>query len=311
MLLHRTAARAPHADVPGVSWPKDRRVRSRDGADVAYTFLGPEDGRVVALCAGLLCPDTWWHHLVPALLAEGHRVLVFHYRGVGTSGLPEQVDGTTMAPDRFAADLVAIVEAEGLDDLTLVGHSTGVQVALEAWAQLGGRTRALVALTGPFASPLRSLYDRPEISWAVYEPLRVALSALLPPVRRVLWRTTWDRLPVWRFAQLIRAFGPRTDPALVRSYLDHAAAMDPTVVLRIVEGVHAHDAAPLLPEVDVPTLVVVGGKDPFSPPSQGRAMAAAIPGAVLREVPGGTHGAILEYPEVVNGYVLDFLRRTA
>jgi 3-oxoadipate enol-lactonase len=298
------------SDVPGVRWPKDRRVRSVDGAEIAYTFLGPADRRVVALCAGLLCPDTWWHHLVPALLADGHRVLLFHYRGVGTSGLPERVDGTTMAPDRFAADLVAIADEEDLTDLTLVGHSMGVQVALEAWAQLGGRVRALVALTGPFASPLRSLYGRPEISWAVYEPLRLALWSLVPPVRRALWRTTWSRLPVWRFAGLIRAFGPRTDPQLVRSYLDHAAQMDPEVVLRILEGVHAHDASERLPQVDVPTLVVVGGKDPFTPPEQGRIMAAAIPDAVLREVPDGTHGAILEYPEVTNGYVLDFLRRT-
>jgi hypothetical protein len=36
-------------------------------------------------------------------------------------------------------------------------------------------------------------------------------------------------------------------------------------------------------------------------------MVSAIPGAVAKTVPLGTHGTILEYPEQVNGYVLDFL----
>jgi hypothetical protein len=44
---------------PGVIWPKDRRVATDDGAEIAYTFLGPKRGRVVALCSGFLCPDTW------------------------------------------------------------------------------------------------------------------------------------------------------------------------------------------------------------------------------------------------------------
>jgi 3-oxoadipate enol-lactonase len=297
---------------PGVYWPKDRSVRAPDGAEIAYTFLGPQDGPVVALCAGFLCPDTWWYHLAPALATEGHRVLLFHYRGVGTSGLPHPRAEGAFTMERFAGDLAAIVAAEGIDRLSLLGHSMGVQVMLEAYRLLRDRADlpALVAITGQYSSPLRSLYDRPQLAAVLYEPLRLGLRLVVPPVRQAVWRSAL-RLPALRFGQLISAFGPRTDATIIDAYLRHLARRDVGMIMRVVEGMHAHSAADLLPQIAAPTLVLMGGRDPFSPPSQGRLMAGAIPTAVTRTVPLGTHGLILEYPEQVNGYVLDFLARHA
>lgn len=307
-----TTARTATAEVPGIIWEKDRSVRSADGATIRYTFLGEGDGPLVALCAGLLCPDTWWHHLAPALVESGHRVLVFHYRGMGTSTAPTDDDPQSYAIDRCAGDLLDIVDAEGIERLTLLGHSMGVQVALEAYRILGDRVDGLIAITGPFASPLRSMYDRgPLLTYGLYHPLRIALLLLLPPVRRAGWRALWSHVPMLTVGKLAKAFGPRTDEAIVRSYLDHAASLDPSMVLRVAAGMHAHDATDVLPQIAVPTLVVAGGKDPFTPPSQAARMAQLVPDSTLQIVPNGTHGAILEYPEVVNGHVLDFLERIA
>lgn len=66
----------------GELWHKDRNVRSFDGTCVRYTRLGSQDAPVVALCAGFLCPDTYWRYLVPGLV-ERFRVLFWNYRGVG------------------------------------------------------------------------------------------------------------------------------------------------------------------------------------------------------------------------------------
>src|SRR5687768_1849087 len=107
---------------PGVYWPKERAVRSDDGARIAYTFLGPDDGQVVALCSGFLCPDTWWYYLAPDLAEAGYRVLLFHYRGIASSGLPPADGPDAFTVDRFAADLRAIVDEEDLADIIIVGH---------------------------------------------------------------------------------------------------------------------------------------------------------------------------------------------
>ena len=295
---------------PGVFWPKDRSVQSDDGATITYTFLGPEDGPVVALCSGFLCPDTWWYYLAPALAGAGYRVLVFHYRGIATSTLPPDSGPDAFTVDRYAADLRAIVNAEGLEDIAIIGHSMGVQVMLEAYRLLRRRTLAVVALTGPYASPVRTLYGRREMI-AVYEIARLLFRVTFPPLLRAGWRTAWTRLPFLGIGRAVRAFSAETSDAIVASYVAHAAGFDPQLVLRIAEGMHAHDAMDLLPEIDVPALIVVGGKDPFSPRHLGEDMVAQMPDAVLRTVPDGTHGTILEYPAVVNGYVLEFLREVA
>lgn len=295
---------------PGVLWPKDRGVLSDDGATISYTFLGPADGRVVALCSGFLCPDTWWYYLAPALERAGYRVLLFHYRGIATSGLPADTGPHSFTVDRFAADLRAIAEAEDLHDMVLVGHSMGVQVMLEAYRLLRARSSAVVALTGPYASPIRTLYGRRELVY-LYEVTRLALGATFPPLLRAYWRAIWRYVPFLAIGRAVKAFGPRTSEAIVQSYVEHAAAMDPKLVIRIAEGMHEHDAMDLLAEVDVPALVVIGGKDPFSPPDLGHDMARAMPDAVVKTVPNGTHGTILEYPEMVNGFVLDFLAEVA
>lgn len=293
---------------PGVYWPKDRSVQSDDGATITYTFLGPPSGRVVALCSGFLCPDTWWYYLAPALARAGYRVLVFHYRGIATSTVPPSSGAEAFTVDRFAGDLRTIVEHEDLDDIVLIGHSMGVQVMLESYRILRERTAAVIALTGPYASPVHTLYGRQELVY-VYEAVRLLLRMTFPPLLRAGWRASWQSLPFLAIGRAVRAFGPRTSDEIVRSYTEHAAAMDPRLVIRIAEGMHAHDAMDVLPTVDVPALVVIGGKDPFSPPHLGHNMADTMPNATLRTVPNGTHGTILEYPEQVNGHVLDFLAR--
>ena len=281
-------------------------MQSSDGATITYTFLGPADGRVVALCSGFLCPDTWWYHLAPALETAGHRVLLFHYRGIASSTLPAVVGPDSFTVRRYAMDLSEIAEEEGLDDLVLVGHSMGVQVMLEAYRLLRERVSATVALTGPYASPIHTMYGRREMIY-VYEATRRLLSMTYPPVLRLAWRSAWQYLPFLTIGRALRAFGPLTSDAIVDSYVRHAAQMDPRLVIRIAEGMHAHDAMDVLPTVAVPALVVVGDKDPWSPPSLGHDMVREMPDARLQTIPGGTHGTILEYPEEVNRHVLEFL----
>lgn len=298
---------------PGVIWPKDRSVRTTDGAEIGYTFLGPEHGPVVALASGYLCPDTWWCHLAPALADEGYRVLLFHYRGIATSTPPQPpawhgvgLNGSFTVP-HFAGDLLAIIQAENIDRFGVIGHSMGVQVALETYRQAGPRITALAAITGPYASPIRTLYSRRELVYLLYQPVRVLARLVPPPILRAHWRLTWRHLPAVKLAKLVQALGPRTDEQLVESFVEHGAKTDPYIALAIAAGMHAYSAEDLLEQVESPALVITGGRDPFSPPELGEHMVEAMPNAALRTAPHGTHGTIIEYPELVNGWILDFL----
>ncbi|MDR1826742.1 MAG: alpha/beta hydrolase, partial [Methylobacteriaceae bacterium] len=61
------------------------------------------------------------------------------------------------------------------------------------------------------------------------------------------------------------------------------------------------DSAPLLPDIRVPVLVVVGEEDGLTTPAMAKCMADAIPGARFEVIAGAGHLSALESPEVVTG----------
>jgi len=66
------------------------------------------------------------------------------------------------------------------------------------------------------------------------------------------------------------------------------------------------DAADLLPQIRIPTVVVVGEQDALTPPPLSEKMAGAIPGATLVRIPGAGHLTPMERPGAVAAALGDF-----
>lgn len=300
-------------DRGGHLWPKDREVVTSDGARIRYTVRGDPDGPWLAFCAGFMCPDNFWGPLAPGLL-DRYRCVFLNYRGVGASTDPRppgyrgrNLRAGDYTIEKFAGDVLDVLEAEDARDVTLVGHSMGCQVALEGWRQDPDRVAALVLVTGPYASPLHTFYGS-KLGARLF-PLAYFGIPLLPrPVQKQIGKAM--RLPVaMPIARLIRALGPDTPADGMAGYLEHFGNVDPMVVLKIARGMHTFDAGPWLHTVDVPTLIVVGSEDTFSPPELGEVILRHVPDSELVTIDGGTHGALLEYPEEIRAAITDFLDR--
>ena len=82
----------------------------------------------------------------------------------------------------------------------------------------------------------------------------------------------------------------------------------PEGVIAALEAIAGRpDSTVMLSDIDVPILVVCGTADVIVPLEESRAMAAAIPGAVLEEFVGGGHLANLEQPAQFSAVLGDFL----
>ncbi len=53
------------------------------------------------------------------------------------------------------------------------------------------------------------------------------------------------------------------------------------------------DLRPILPTLDIPALIIHGGRDRLVPPAAGAYLAAALPRARLRELPHAGHAPFL------------------
>ncbi len=82
-------------------------------------------------------------------------------------------------------------------------------------------------------------------------------------------------------------------------YFAHLSSMDPRLFLGMLKHASEHSTFDHLPEVDVPALIVAGTHDTFTPYWLSEEMHDRIPGAEMLTVPGGTHIAPLEQPELL------------
>jgi pimeloyl-ACP methyl ester carboxylesterase len=123
---------------------RSRRIAlpARGGTMAAYD-LGPEDRPVdlVFSHANGFNARTYLSILAP--IAARRRILAVDMRGHGGSDLPADTTGRRSWDD-LKDDLLALLAAADLDDVTLAGHSMGATVSLLAAAEAPGRVRELV-----------------------------------------------------------------------------------------------------------------------------------------------------------------------
>jgi len=234
--------------------------------------------------------------------------------GLGLSGLPRRPGyrARRLSTEDFfieanARDLLAVLDDAGARRAAVIGHSMGGQINLEAYREYPERVSALVSLTAPFESPIRTFYGRDFTRFV--RALTLAISGFPRPAI-VLWRALFANPKLSnRLAQLIRALGPHAAVEDMAPHYRHMAGLDPLIMVKMAEAMRTHSAADVLPTVKVPTLIVTGTLDTFTPPALGGAMREQIPGAELVVIDEASHGAVIEKPKEVNAAALDFLRR--
>jgi pimeloyl-ACP methyl ester carboxylesterase len=67
------------------------------------------------------------------------------------------------------------------------------------------------------------------------------------------------------------------------------------------------DSRPHLADIRVLTLVLVGDRDPLTPPDRAKEIAEAVPGARLVVIPDCGHASTLEQPEAVSAALTEWL----
>jgi len=103
-----------------------------------------------------------WRDQVP-VFSPDYRLICMDLRGHGESEGTE-MDGYTFAA--LAGDAVAVLDQEGVEQATIVGHSMGGMVAQELLARHGDRVSAAVFSSTTCKAPARE-YFQPLVEWAV------------------------------------------------------------------------------------------------------------------------------------------------
>jgi pimeloyl-ACP methyl ester carboxylesterase len=306
---------APGSDEGYALFTKERRVTADDGTHIAYTFRNPEGpGVPIVFANGWSCSDAYWGELLPLLEAAGHPCLLPDTRGHGSSGLPRHpgrgarnltIDDVSMP--RIARDLVAVMDDAGVRDALVVGHSMGVQTALEVYRQIPDRVLGLVLIAGTAANPARTFYGS-SIGDTLF-PIGAAMVRYVPELLTPLWMTIGPASVGHFGARLAKAAGPKATKEQLHPYLLHLRSVDPAVVVLMAAAMRAHDATDLLPGITAPTLVAAAGADVFTPARCSEAIHHAVVGSELISFADAGHTLPVEEPEALAAAIGDLVVR--
>lgn len=280
-----------------------------DGTRLFVRQAAPKTPRTnlhAILCDGIACDGFIWKYLWSEL-SEEMPVTHFHYRGHGRSAMPHDPDRVDIAA--HAEDLATVRAFVGDPPCVLFGHSMGCQVVLEEMRAHRKHVRALVLMCGSYGRVTKTFRGVP-----ILEMILPKVAAAVKKNESFV-RALWERIPSDMTLKLALKAGD-LDPENfsmedMRPYVTHMRSMDLPLFLRMLSAAGEHSAEDLLPTIDVPTLVVAGERDTFTPIFLAEALAKAMPNAELFVVKGGSHVAPLEQHELVDEKIRSFLHGLA
>lgn len=231
------------------------------------------------LLPGLMCDRAVWAAQIEALAAT-HAVVVPHY-------------GTL---DSLAAMAAQLLHEAPPGPLAVAGHSMGGRIAFEMWAQAPRRIERLALLD-------TSYHPLPE--GAEGERERAGRYALLE-----LARTQGLRMMAREWARgMVHA--DHLGTPLFEAVLDMFERSSVAAFAAQIEALLARrDAGALLATIDVPTLLLCGRDDAWSPPARHEAMHERIAGSTLAVIEHCGHMSPMEAPEAVTAALRGWLMRS-
>jgi len=225
-----------------------------------------------------------WVTVLPAL-RQRFTVYAMDRRGVGASD-----DSDEYALEREFEDVAAVVDSIG-EPVFLLGHSFGALCSLEA-ALLTPNVRKLILYEPPIPIEGEPDFHPPTL----LERLEVLMAGGQP-----------DEV-VATFLEEVAGQDPRRVALQRRTPAWPARATAAHTVVREVRGTHFYRLQPeRFGDLQVATLMLLGGASPPKHVVATNAVAAALPNAHLVELPGQMHIAMHTAPRLFLDEVLRFL----
>jgi non-heme chloroperoxidase len=270
-------------------------VGTENSAPIEIHYEDHGSGRPIVLIHGYPLDGNSWERQEAVLMHNGFRVISYDRRGFGRSSQPT----TGYDYNTFAADLNALLDHLGLDDVVLCGFSMGSGEVTRYLANYGSGRVSRAALFGAIPPFLLKTDDNPEgVDGSVFEGIKAAI---------VKDRYAYFRDFLDNFYNTDVLAPDRISPDAWQASFNVAAGGSPYATYHAVDA-WLEDFRPDLPKLDVPILVVHGTEDRILPyASTAARLPELLADCTLVPVEGGPHNIGWTHPDEVNSALLEFL----
>jgi non-heme chloroperoxidase len=267
-------------------------IKTKDGTEIYYKDWG--EGPVVTFSHGWPLNSDMWEGQMLFLAQHGFRTVAHDRRGHGRSSQPSS--GNDM--DGFADDLAAVIETLDLNDVTVVGHSTGgAEVARYIGRHGTSRVAKAILISAAVPALLRSDANPEGLPIEAFDGIRAGLMA--------------DRSQFYKDLA-VQFYGANREGAEVsQGILDQFWMWSMQSGLKNSVGSVTSletDFTEDLESFDVPTLLLHGEDDQVVPVQISTMKSAGIIKDAKDIIyPGAPHGITATHQDEINSELLRFL----
>jgi non-heme chloroperoxidase len=274
--------------------PIVNRIITNDGAEIFFKDWG--SGQPVVFSHGWPLNSDSWESQMMFLAARGYRCIAHDRRGHGRS--TQTWGGNNM--DTYADDLATLIEKLDLNDVILVGFSTGGGEVVRYIGRHGDRRVAKIVLAGAIPPLMIKTPGNPDgVPPEVFEGLQKASLAN----RSQLYQDIGNGA----FYGFNRP-GATPSPGLVDWFWAQGMAAGHISTYDCIDAFSKSDFTEDLKKVTVPTLIVHGDDDQLVPLTNAKATARLVKGSKLITYEGAPHGFPDTHKDRFNADLLAFIR---
>jgi len=255
-----------------------------NGIEIHYELTGKKEAPVMILSHALGSSMVMWDPQMDSLRLH-FRVLRYDVRGQGGS----EVTKGPYTLELLGEDAIGLIDGLGIDTVHWVGLS------------MGGMIGQCVALNHPHRLKSLSLCDT---------------GAIIAEEAQPIWQ---ERVDATRKGGILSQVEGTLERWFTPSYLSRNPQMLAIIrnqflstsvegYLGCIEAIRKLNYLERLPEIKLPTLIMVGEDDPGTPVTASEAMHKRISNSKLVILPSARHLSNVEQPEAFNSHLINFLK---
>lgn len=257
-----------------------------NGVELHFEERGNPNKETIVFAHGYLMNHSMFDKQVEALEEQFH-CIAYEHRGHGQS---------EVAPDGYALqnitqDAIAFIESLDKGPVHFVGMSTGGFVALRIALQRPDLIKSLVLMdTSAEEEHPKALRKNNLLLWVVKN---IGWFPVQGAVMRIVFHNTF-----------LKDKSRKTEAQRWRKII---TGQDVKAMYPFGKGIFARGSVlDQLPQIQAPTLVIVGAHDRATPLEYNKRIAEHIPGAAFTVIPDSGHSCAIEQPDLVNEAMLAF-----
>jgi non-heme chloroperoxidase len=280
-----------------------------DGTRIFYsTNFNEGENRIerplLVFVYGLVCNNEHWKWQIEYFDKNNYDLLIHDFRGHYNSSGNEDINSCTFK--NFSEDLHGLVSRFQRKKIFLLGHSMGVNVALEYATRFPANIEGIVLISGA-ATPPHDFMFGSNISQTTI-PILKSINTILPKVVSSIWKNGY-RAKLIRTIVLRGGFNHhQTSDDFVKIYLKKLGELPIELFFKLLEEMEQHSVINHLDKITAPVLLIGGDKDELIPNKSQEVLKKYLKKSEFYIVHEGSHVPQVDFPRQINDRIEAFIQ---